>query len=82
MKMGLLLLFSAILLSSCGTVKTIFTRPSIPEYLRTCAEEPNPPANVTTQSQVSVYILDLANAGADCRSKLESINRLFPENKD
>lgn len=67
------ILIVAIALSGCATTS------SVPSALLICAAQPqSPPAG--TQRDVALYIVDLAAAGDDCRTKLGSVRRiLFPE---
>ena len=46
--------------------------PSVPDQLLTCRDEPTPPAT-GTQRAVALYVIDLADAGDDCRQKLAGV---------
>jgi hypothetical protein len=50
-------------------------RVTVPAALLTCAAQPAP-GNITLQSQLADYIIDLAAAGADCRDDVAAISRL------
>lgn len=69
-----LLIALGIALSGCTT-----TRSTIPGQLLTCAPQPtSPPAG--TQRDVALYVVDLAAAGDDCRTKLGAVrNIIIPE---
>lgn len=63
-----------VMLAGCATTSTV------PPSLLTCADHPPSPA-AETQQQVALFIVDMAAAGADCRSKLGAVRRLLsPEN--
>jgi hypothetical protein len=59
-----------VILAGCATTSTI------PTSLLTCADHPPSPA-AETQQAVGLFIIDLAEAGADCRSKLGAVRRLL-----
>lgn len=46
--------------------------PSVPDQLLTCRDEPTPPTT-GTQRAVALYVIDLADAGDDCRQKLAGV---------
>jgi uncharacterized lipoprotein YmbA len=59
------------------------TTPVVPPTLLACAAQPKSPADQAgaTQRDVALYVVDLAAAGDDCRSKLGSVRRIVsPEN--
>lgn len=60
----------AAVLAGCAT-----TGP-VPQSLLTCAEQPVAPV-AELQRDVALYIVDLAEAGADCRSKLGAMRRIL-----
>jgi hypothetical protein len=65
------------LLSGCATTSA----PVVPSHLLACAPQPKAPT-AGTQRDVGIYVIDLAAAGDDCRSKLGSVRRiLIPETK-
>ncbi|WP_417582944.1 hypothetical protein [Pelagibacterium sp.] len=62
-------LILAALLSACATTSTI------PPQLLSCAAQPPAPVS-GTQRDVGLYIVDLAAAGDDCRTKINTIRGL------
>lgn len=65
-------------LSMCATVQ----EPIVPRSLLTCAEQPMSPAGDTaaTDETGGHFVINLALAGDDCRSKLGRVGRiLYPE---
>lgn len=48
-------------------------RPAVPASLLACRDQPTPPAVLAADSALADYILDLADAGADCRAKLSAL---------
>jgi hypothetical protein len=72
-------LLSALALTGCATTGTV-----VPPSLLECTDQPLSPAGDTTatQADVGVWVIDMAEAGADCRSKLGAVRRLLtPETK-
>lgn len=69
---------TAMALAGCSTIG------AVSPALLSCARQPESPAEVAgaTQRDVALYIVDLAAAGDDCRSKLGSVRRILntPEN--
>lgn len=71
-----LLIAVAVALAGCTT-----TRSTIPGQLLTCAAQPTAP-DAGTQRDVALYVVDLAAAGDDCRTKLGAVrNIVHPEDK-
>lgn len=68
----------ALLLSGCGTTAAVpeLVHIPLPAGLLTCAAEPVPPAKPYTQRAVALWLIDLADAGADCRGKLGEVRAL------
>lgn len=72
------ILLSCVLLSGCGTdpppmvTEVKYIRQQVPAQLLDCAAQPVPP-RVASQRDVALYLLDLAEAGEDCRSKLDAV---------
>lgn len=67
---------AAMALVGCASISS-----TIPAQLLVCATQPAAPA-AGTQRDVALYIVDLAVAGDDCRTKLGSVSRILtPENK-
>ena len=56
---------------SCGK-DVVVQRVPVPERLLSCKAEPAPPAEDTDKA-VAGYLVDLIEAGADCRSKVRAI---------
>ena len=52
--------------------KVRYIRQEVPASLLDCAAQPLPPA-ITSQRDVALYLLDLAEAGEDCRGKLAAV---------
>ena len=53
-------------------------RLSVPDALLTCAEQPEPPP-IASQRDVAEYVVTLADAGEDCRSRLRSVKDLMQQ---
>jgi hypothetical protein len=73
-KMGLLPLCFLVSLTACAAndpQPVALIRPVVPVELLACAPTPTPPANTPRlrQSDVGRYIVDLWEAGEDCRRK-------------
>ncbi|MCF4166318.1 hypothetical protein L2U69_11740 [Zavarzinia compransoris] len=47
--------------------------PEIPASLLICAQEPAPPAAGVDDAGLALWIVDIRQAGRDCRSKLSGI---------
>lgn len=68
---------SAALLTGCATQPLpVLIKPAIPVSLLTCAAQPAPPVK-PTNGQVADFILALAAAGDECRSRLSSVKALL-----
>ena len=65
-----LLVALGVALSGCTT-----TRSTIPRQLLTCAQQPASP-DAGTQRDVALYVVDLAAAGDDCRTKLGTVRTI------
>ena len=61
----------AICLPGCGEDVVVKPVPVPPQFL-SCKAEPATPAE-TTDKSVANFIIDLVEAGADCRSKVRAI---------
>jgi hypothetical protein len=57
-------------------LKPILVKQEVPDTLLVCAPEPVP-GNLDKQSKVAEYIVDLSDAGEDCRSKLGAVSRIL-----
>lgn len=66
----------ALLLTACAGPPAVVMapRPQIPASLRSCRAEPVPDVAMTDDSVLARYIVDLANAGRDCRAKLGALS--------
>ena len=49
----------------------------VPAPLLQCLPQPEPPAQLTTDADLANYMLDLANAGQDCRDALGRIKEML-----
>lgn len=67
----------ALMLTGCTHTATV-----VPGYLLQCEPQPiAPTAAGTTERQVGHYIVDLAAAGDDCRTKLGSVREILSPTK-
>jgi len=75
---AILTLVFAVVLAGCAT-----TAPIVPATLLQCEPQPKSPAKDpgATERDAALYIVQLAEAGADCRDKLGSVRRLLTETK-
>jgi hypothetical protein len=62
-----LIILVATILSGCAT-----TGQTVPPHLLTCAPQPMSPPD-PSQREVGLYVIDLAVAGDDCRTKLNAV---------
>lgn len=69
-------------MSGCGTqaIEKVDDKVDIPNTLLECKDEPVPSAQMKDQRELSQYVIDLAVAGRDCRSKLEGVKGLLHNN--
>ncbi|KZC01420.1 hypothetical protein ABID82_004256 [Methylobacterium sp. PvP062] len=56
-----------------------FVRPAIAPSLLSCSPEPAPPAPTAKMKAVAPYVVDLAQAGEDCRRKLDTVRACLSE---
>lgn len=63
----------ALFCASCGK-DVVVQRVPVPERLLACKAEPAPPVEDTDKA-VAGYLVDLIEAGADCRSKLGAVKQ-------
>lgn len=83
MKAGAVLLLLP-LLTGCATeppiiqVQTVLLAP--PPEMMMCRDEPPVPGDVTSV-EIAEYVLDLVDAGQNCRDAIASISRWVAENK-
>ena len=69
-------LLSTMLLTACVRPAAVLApRPPVPNDLLTCVPQPVPP-QPKTDADVANFILDLADAGQDCRDKLSAVARV------
>jgi hypothetical protein len=65
------------LLMGCGTVPPPKEASvQIPQHLLDCTAEPIP-GTLRTDRELATYLLDLADAGEDCRQKLRALGGLI-----
>lgn len=75
----LLALAAAAALSGCQTAETRFVdrvvevRPTVAPSLLRCKPEPDPLPKTARQRDIAPYVIDLVEAGADCRRKLGTV---------
>jgi len=63
-------------LTACGKPDPIEIGPSsLPESLMNCKDAPQKPAGDYTQRDVGAYIVDLHEAHADCKTRLDAVRR-------
>lgn len=73
---------SAVSLSSQQTQQAIAAgRPAISPQNLTCKSEPRSPGGDATDNQAATFVLDLAAAGRDCRSKLQAVRETLAEDR-
>lgn len=82
--LGMFLMLTGFL-GGCQTVETRFVdrvvevRPTVAPSLLHCRPEPEPLPATARQHDIAPYVLDLVEAGADCRRKLGTVaSRLEP----
>ncbi|GJD97458.1 hypothetical protein [Methylobacterium iners] len=76
---SLVLLGVAMMLCGCETVRhvdrVVVERPAVSPDLVRCRPEPAPLPPGARQRAIAPYVLDLVEAGADCRRKLGTVGR-------
>ena len=75
-----LVLLSLPLLTACGASPPLVTeapRLTIPDSLKACQPQPEPPAAGADDTALATWIVDLAEAGADCRGKLAAVVKVI-----
>lgn len=76
------MILAVLVLAGCQTPReriverVIPQRVEIPESLLRCAPEPVIRQALKTQRDVALFVNRLAEAGADCRAKLEAVRKL------
>ena len=77
------LVLAVVLLAGCQTAKPVIVpkveerRIEVPASLLSCMPEPVAARGWATQRDVGLFMVRLAEAGADCRAKLAVIRRLI-----
>lgn len=67
-------LLSALLLTACASGPPVAVKPlAVPESLLSCQAEPTAPDPAGGDAPLGAWIVDLADAGADCRDKLAAV---------
>ena len=54
----------------------------VPEALLTCMPEPQAREVWQSQKQVALYLIQVSEAGEDCRQKLDGVRKLLDEKYD
>ncbi len=70
------LLLCVLGLTGCGPGPAVLVRQDVPPALLTCQPAPEPPQPPFTDADLALWIVDLATAGDDCRSRLASVRGL------
>ena len=70
-----LALLSVLALTACGPVQPQVVLLQVPDSLKTCAPEPVPPRVLSNDADLVDFMLSLADAGADCRGRLDAVVR-------
>jgi len=65
-------ILALVILAGCSSMRTT----TVPDQLLTCEAQPPSPKG-GTQKDAALYVVDLAAAGQDCRSKLGSVRRIL-----
>lgn len=72
--LALAVLLCGLLLTGCAPGPVVLEpRPPVPAALLACRDQPQPPAVVPNDAALGDFMVDLADAGADCRSKLNAV---------
>jgi hypothetical protein len=76
-RLALIAVLCALCLTGCGGQPdvTVAWRPAPPVSLLSCRVQPDPPPVGADDTALADFILDLADAGADCRDKLAALGR-------
>lgn len=70
-------ILALVILAGCSSMRMS----TVPDQLLTCDAQPASPKG-GTQKDASLFVVDLAAAGQDCRSKLGSVRKILrPETK-
>ena len=80
---SLLPLVTALALAGCAhvppaaaPVRVVVQGPVVPRALLRCEDEPDPLPEAAPVGAVAGYVVDLAEAGQDCRRKLGTVGRI------
>lgn len=81
MKTSLLMTLLCGILTACGVIeaKEPYKRPDLPEHILTCAEEPEPGDEISTQIQLLEWVEEVRSAGEECRINLKTTRRILVE---
>src|SRR5678809_1617443 len=68
----------ALCLTGCAAQQTVLApRIEVPASLQTCSPEPEPTAALQTDTDLTDWIINLRDAGQDCRSRLANVVKLL-----
>lgn len=67
----------ALLSTACAPAATQTVRLTVPPGLLTCRPAPDVPGEPVTDADLAGWIIDLAEAGDDCRDKLARVRGLM-----
>ena len=70
-------ILAIVILAGCSSMRSS----TVPDALLTCQAQPASPKE-GTQKDAALYVVDLAAAGQDCRSKLGSVRRILTPEKN
>jgi hypothetical protein len=74
LRLALPLLLFSLCLTACGPTQTVLApRLNVDPSLLSCREQPDPPAILRTDADLTDWFLDALDAGADCRSKVNAL---------
>lgn len=76
MRAALPLLWSLPLLACGGPGAPVLVRQEVPAALLVCQPAPPPPDEPFDDQQLALWLVDLAAAGEDCRTKLAAVKGL------
>ena len=72
-------LLFALCLTGCGPVSTqtvLAPRLEVPDALLVCRDRPEPPATISTDTDLTDWLLDVVDAGEDCRTNLRHVSEI------
>lgn len=76
-RLALLLLPWLLPLTACGPGPALLVRQEVPPALLSCLEAPALPAAPVDDQMLALWIVDLAAAGDDCRTRLAGVRKLL-----